>query len=40
MTYGCEIWPLTNKMKLSLTTFDNKTLRKICGPIFDAKRSN
>jgi len=35
LTYGCEVWPLTNKMEQKLMSFENKILRIICGPVYD-----
>jgi hypothetical protein len=35
LTYGYEVWPLTNKMEQKLMSFENKIFRIICGPVYD-----
>jgi len=30
--YGCESWSLTSREKSMLRVFENRVLRKICGP--------
>jgi hypothetical protein len=33
LTYGCEVWTNTSVTQRRLWTFENKILRRICGPI-------
>jgi len=30
--YGCKIWSLTLRLKRRLRVFENRVLRRICGP--------
>jgi len=36
LTYGCEVWALTNLMEQKLM-FENKILRIILSPVYDNK---
>lgn len=35
VTYGCKIWPTTQRLDKKLLYFINKVPRKMCGPMFN-----
>jgi len=38
LTYGCKAWTTTINMERKLRTFENKTWRVICGPVYDNEK--